>query len=268
MVAFSALVGYLVIADHPLWSVTFALAGGIALLSGAASMLNQIQERNVDAGMQRTRFRPLVTGEIKVGDASLLATSFIVTGFMLLTAISLPTALAGLLALFFYNGLYTPLKRHSSLALFPGALSGALPVAAGWLAGSGSMQSPGFYSLLIFMFLWQVPHFICMAIRERDDYRQAGLSLVPDSVTAGQLLQLLRLWSAALAIGALLLVALGFVPHPFCAFVAIGTLFWLVFFTFIPFKIAPEVFAAGQGRRLKLFLGLFLLLILVDSVLI
>jgi len=269
MVAFSAVVGYIAVPGGRSPAVALILWVGIALLSGAASILNQVQEFEVDACMARTRLRPLITGLISRRDALILAVGCGLSGLALLFALNLPVALAALLALFLYNGLYTPLKRYSSFALFPGALSGALPVAAGWLAASGSLQSPRLYSLLIFMVLWQVPHFISLAIRERNDYRQAGLALIPDSVTTVQLVQLTRLWTAALGVGSLQLIAVGFLTRPLTVYPAIGMVLWLTFRSLLPFRISsPELFATAQGGRLKLFLGLFLLLILLDAIMI
>jgi protoheme IX farnesyltransferase len=267
MVAFSAVVGYLAAADQHSWPIALILWFGIALLSGAASIFNQVQERLIDSRMERTRLRPLVTGAISIGEALLLAVCCGLIGLILLVAVTVSTALAGIFVLLLYNGLYTPLKRHTSLALFPGALSGALPVAAGWLAASGSLHDPRLYSLLIFMVLWQVPHFISLAIRERDDYRTAGLSLVPDSVSTPQLIQLMRLWTAALAIGGLQLVAIGFLSSAILVAIAIGLIFWLTIRSLIPIRVAAfEEFATAHGRRLKLFLMLFFILVLFNSV--
>lgn len=269
MVAFSAVVGYLAVPEGRSSAVALILWAGIALLSGSASILNQVQEFEVDACMVRTRLRPLVTGLITRREALILAVGCGLSGFALLSALNLLVVLAALLALLLYNGLYTPLKRYTSFALFPGALSGALPVAAGWLAASGSLQSPRLYSLLIFMVLWQVPHFISLAIRERNDYRQAGLALVPDSVTTVQLVQLTRLWTAALGVGSLQLVAIGFFPRQLTLYSAIGMVLWFMFRSLLPFRISsPEQFATAQGGRLKLFLGLFLLLIVLDATMI
>ncbi|MBE0500958.1 MAG: UbiA family prenyltransferase [Desulfuromonadales bacterium] len=267
MVAFSAVVGYLAVEGGRSSAVALTLWVGIALFSGGASILNQVQECDVDACMARTRLRPLVTGLITRREALILAVGCTVSGLALLFALDLLVALTALLALLLYNGLYTPLKRHTSFALFPGAISGALPVAAGWLAASGSLQSPRLYSLLIFMVLWQVPHFISLAICERDDYHKAGLGLVPASVTTTELIQLTRLWTVALAVGGLQLVASGLLVQPLCiAFAIIGTL-WLMLCSLLSCRLfTPEEFASAHGRRLKLFLALFFLLILIDSV--
>ena len=269
MVAFSALVSYLAGAGIREWPVALGLWFGIFLLSAAASILNQIQERVIDARMTRTHMRPLAAGMMTSGEALFFAAGCAAGGLVMLFAINSPTALASLLALLVYNGLYTPIKQYSSLALFPGAISGALPVAAGWLAASGSLLDPRLCSLLIFMILWQVPHFICLAIRERDDYKLAGLALIPDSVSSVQLVYLTRLWTAALAVAGLHLAAVGLLRNTAGIYTVVGVVLWLTLRSLFPFNIpSPVVYATAQGWRLKLFLTLFLLLILVDSVMI
>ena len=269
MVSFSALVSYLVAVGVREWSVALVLWSGIFMLSAAASMLNQVQEREIDTRMARTRLRPLASGALAISEALLLVAVCLVLGLILLFSINAPTALASLLALLIYNGLYTPLKRHTSLSLFPGAISGALPIASGWLAGAGSLQDPRLCLLFIFMILWQMPHFICMAIRERDDYKRAGLSLIPDSVSSTQLVYLTRLWIAALSVAGLQLAVVGLVQNRGVAFAVAGVVLWLTFRSILPFTVAsPDAFAKIQGGRLKLFLTLFLLLVLIDSVLV
>lgn len=228
MVAFSALVSYLMAAGVREWSVALTLWCGIYLLSAAASILNQIQERKIDARMARTRLRPLASGTLSVTDALLLVVGCMAAGLALLFAINVPTALVSFLALLAYNGFYTPLKKRSSFALFPGAISGALPIASGWLAASGSLLDPRLCSLLIFMVLWQIPHFICLAIRDRDDYKLAGLALIPDSVSTVQLVYLTRLWTAALAVAGLQLVAVGLIQSTLVIYTVAGAVFWLV----------------------------------------
>ena len=269
MVAFSALVSYLMATGTREWSVALALWCGIYLLSAAASILNQIQERKIDARMARTHLRPLASGTLSVTDALLLVVGCVAAGLALLFAINSPTALISLLALLVYNGLYTPLKKRSSFALFPGAISGALPIASGWLAASGSLLDPRLCSLLIFMVLWQIPHFICLAIRDRDDYKLAGLALIPDSVSTVQLVYLTRLWTAALAVAGLQLVAVGLIQNTIIIYTVAGVVFWLVTRSMLPIKVdSPDAFATALGGRLKLFLTVFLLILLIDSVII
>lgn len=269
MVAFSALVSYLVAVGVHEWSVALALWSGIFMLSASASILNQVQEREIDTRMARTRMRPLAAGTLTVSEALFFALGCAVIGLVLLFSINSSAAVVSLLALVVYNGLYTPLKKQSSLALFPGAISGALPIASGWLAASGSLLDPRLCLLLIFMILWQMPHFICLAIRERDDYKLAGLSLIPDSVSSVQLVYLTRLWTAALAVAGMQIAAVGLLQSVVAVFAIVGIVAWLTLRSIFPFAVvSPEVFATIQGGRLKLFLTLFLLFILIDSVLV
>ena len=127
-----------------LWSI--CLAGMFLAMAGFA--LDMYTDRDIDRHGGRTwPVNPLAAGMMTGGEALFFAVGCAAAGLVLLFAIDVPTALASLLALLVYNGLYTPIKKYSSLALFPGAISGALPVAAGWLAlaqrsiGSGSPDS-------------------------------------------------------------------------------------------------------------------------------
>lgn len=265
MVAFSALVGYVAAAQSLDWRLVLALPLGIALLSAAASILNQFQERTHDALMARTDGRPLACGRVAAGDALLLACGCALSGALLLAAIDLPVLATGLAAMLFYNALYTPLKRISSFALLPGAVSGALPVAAGWLAAESPWSERQLVLMVIFMVLWQVPHFICLAIRERDEYRRAGFKLVPESVTAEQMLALTCLWSVALAVAGMLLVAAGLLAMPYSVG-AVALIGWLLAGFLRMWRAeSPVVFATAYGGRLKLFLGFYLGLILIDG---
>ena len=111
---------------------------GILILACGSAIVNHIQERNTDALMNRTKGRPIPSGEISVRNATVLALIFIFTGTLILFlgAGLLATGLA-LLNLIWYNAFYTPLKKKSSLAILPGSLVGAIPPAVGWVAAGG-----------------------------------------------------------------------------------------------------------------------------------
>ncbi|MBN2432840.1 MAG: protoheme IX farnesyltransferase [Acidobacteria bacterium] len=149
---------------------------GIFLLAGAASALNQVQERRFDALMQRTRRRPLPAGRISPAAALVFAATLLAAGLILLgvsTSGGLSVSL-GLLAVGWYNLVYTPLKRVSAFAALPGALVGALPPAIGWSAGGGELLSPVNIVLMGLLFVWQVPHFWFLLLIHGDDYERAG----------------------------------------------------------------------------------------------
>lgn len=147
---------------------------GTALVVGAANTLNMYLERHSDCLMARTRTRPLPTGrvspEVALAFGILLATH----GLPLLSLLVNPlTALLTAIALASYVFVYTPLKQVSPLALHVGAVPGALPPLIGWASVHGTLDAPA-WALFAILFLWQLPHFLAIAIFRRDDYARAG----------------------------------------------------------------------------------------------
>ena len=115
-----------------------APALGILLLSSGSAVINHYQERDTDSLMKRTRNRPIPSGKISAKNALVFALFLIISGSIILFSGSGLLALSiGLLNLFWYNFVYTPLKKRSSLAIIPGSLVGALPPMVGWVAGGG-----------------------------------------------------------------------------------------------------------------------------------
>ena len=243
------------------------LAAGTLLLAMAASALNEVQERRLDALMERTRSRPIPRGAVAPGTAAWLALGLGSAGFLILLggAGGVP-ALLGLLALAWYNGLYTPLKRISAFAVVPGSVIGALPPAMGWAAAGGSPADPGALALCFLFFVWQVPHFWLLALLHREGYRSAGLPTLHRHFTEPQILRLIFVWTCAAAAACALLPALGATRGDAALLVLLGAGLGLV----LRFRRLP---GPGQGppqfRRAFLDINLFLLLVmaavLVDS---
>jgi heme o synthase len=146
-----------------------------AAVVGAANALNCYLERDVDARMRRTRDRPLPAGRVDPLVALGLGLAVPAFAIPLLALAAGPlTAFLALLALATYVLAYTPLKRRSSLALFVGAVPGAIPPALGWTAVTGRLD-PGALSLFALLFAWQLPHFLAVSLYLRDDYARGGL---------------------------------------------------------------------------------------------
>jgi protoheme IX farnesyltransferase len=149
------------------------------LVTAAASVLNQWLERHTDARMKRTANRPLPAGRIGGREAVALGLGLLVAGLAyMLLAVPHPLA-AGVTAFTFaaYVGLYTPLKRVTTLNTLIGAVPGALPPVIGWAAVSGRLDA-GALALFLIVFVWQVPHFLAIAWMYRDDYARAGMKML------------------------------------------------------------------------------------------
>ena len=150
----------------------------IVLITGSASIFNQVLERDTDALMERTRERPLVTGEIHARDALFFGAVLGVAGTVgLALSFNLLSALLGLATLLAYVALYTPLKRVSTLNTVVGAIPGAAPPLLGYVAIAGAVE-PWAWMLFAIVFVWQFPHFMAIAWTCREDYRRAGHQMI------------------------------------------------------------------------------------------
>ncbi len=172
LVGYSALFGFF-LAD-PTVSVRALLTGvGLFLLATGAATLNSIQEHHIDAHMERTKERPLPRKAVSLSRAGFQAILLLGAGIVVLNAVS-PTIFplcVAVFALVLYNGIYTPLKQQSVLAIVPGAVCGALPPYIGWLVAGGGKTGFEPSLLITLMVLWQVPHFWLVLLHHREDYK-------------------------------------------------------------------------------------------------
>jgi len=163
---------------------------GTALACSGTNALNQYAERDVDGLMRRTSMRPLPAGRLTPRQALWFAWTTAVLGIIYLVLFVgwIPAALV-LASLVSYIYVYTPLKRRTSLNTIVGAVPGALPILAGWVAGGGSMGLAG-WTLFAIMFLWQLPHFLALAWMFREDYLRGGFVMLsrndPDGRRTGR----------------------------------------------------------------------------------
>ncbi|MDP9034141.1 MAG: heme o synthase, partial [Myxococcota bacterium] len=150
---------------------------GTALLVGSANALNMWWERDVDARMTRTRNRPLPAGRMAPDLALAFGLGLAAVSTPMLFLVNATTGVLGAVALVSYVAIYTPLKRHTHLALLVGAIPGAMPPLLGWSTATGAVGLGGAL-LFIVLFLWQVPHFAAISIFRAEDYARAGLQVV------------------------------------------------------------------------------------------
>ena len=259
----SAGTGYLAFSRACRPGLPLCLAGTLLMAMGSAA-LNEVQEHRLDALMDRTRLRPIPSGRVAPQAAALLAASLAITGFLLLLAQDPPPAFLGLLAMAWYNGLYTPLKRLTAFAVVPGSVIGALPPAIGWSAAGGSLLDPSILALACFFFLWQVPHFWLLALLHRAGYEQAGLPTLARHFQGPQILRLIFTWTcAALAAGGLL-AGSGLVDSPGARLLLFGSCLWLL----VRFGALLQGMAhPGIVRKAFLDINLFVLLVMAAVVL-
>jgi heme o synthase len=141
----------------PFWPLACSAIGVFLLACGAAT-LNNFQDRRVDARFRRTRKRALPAGDASTALALAQAFLLMAAGLIALWRLSGDLALAGAAAAACYNGIYTPLKKKTRLAVFLGTVCGMLPPLMGWMAAGGDPFSPEIGAVMAILGIWQVPH--------------------------------------------------------------------------------------------------------------
>src|SRR5258708_5712400 len=211
VVVVPTLAGYcLTVSDPVKWTLLMMTLVGSALAAAGASVLNQVRERDFDAVMPRPADRPLPAGRIDPSEACLFGLVLAIGGIaMLALEVNILTASLGTLTLVTYLFVYTPAKRFTTLCTVLGAVPGAIPVMMGCTAATGRISATAL-DLFLILFLWQIPHFLAIAILYRDDYAKGGFHILPVSdrsldVTARQVV----LYCLALLPVTLFPVALG-----------------------------------------------------------
>ncbi|OAQ41662.1 protoheme IX farnesyltransferase [Pedobacter psychrophilus] len=181
LVVFSASISFLIAEESRVainWTSWVKLIIGGFLVTSAANGFNEIIEKDLDKLMQRTADRPLPSGRMNTGQALVLSLIMGVFGTFLLGSLNILTGLLSVFSIFFYAFIYTPLKRKSPIAVFVGAIPGALPPLIGYVAAHGYIDH---IALILFgiQFVWQFPHFWAIAWVLDDDYKRAGFRLLP-----------------------------------------------------------------------------------------
>ncbi len=177
-VVFSSIAGYLLGVDVVDYKVLALLALGGYFMVGASNAYNQIIEKDLDALMNRTKNRPVPAGRMSVNTAFTIATIFTVLGIAILYIINPKTAMFGAISIFLYTCVYTPLKTRTPLAVFVGAIPGAIPFMLGWVAATNEFGiEPG--TLFALQFFWQFPHFWAIGWFLYDDYKKGGFFMLP-----------------------------------------------------------------------------------------
>lgn len=279
MVVFSTVVSYLIATEYRnLLDVLLLFFGGMCI-TGSANTINQIAEKDTDALMKRTASRPVASGRMSVNEATVFA---IITGLVglliMLLRFNWQSSLIGLVSLFLYGFIYTPLKKVNSIAVLVGAFPGALPCLIGWVAafyGSPVLWIGGWIIFGI-QFLWQFPHFWAIAWVAHQDYSRAGFKLLPSDkgptkFTAVQTV----MYSLLMVPVGLLPYVVKFIPdshgnlHSMCGIVSLwivlGCNLWMVFVS-IRLYINMDVKSARRVMFSSYFyLAVVLLALLADK---
>jgi len=180
-VVFSGVFGYCLAADRVEWWKIAVLVVASIAITGAANIINQIIEKDSDKVMKRTAVRPLPTGRLSVNEAAIFAFILFSIGcYLYVEVFNIRAAALAVLSLLLYGFVYTPLKRKGQIAVFVGALPGAFPPMIGWVAATNHFGwAPGI--LFAIQFFWQFPHFWAIGWLAFDEYKKAGIQMMPGS---------------------------------------------------------------------------------------
>jgi protoheme IX farnesyltransferase len=162
-----------------LWLILATLVGG-ALSAGSANSFNCYIDRDIDKVMNRTKKRPLVTGELTDKEAFRFAWALGIISIVWLAVLVNPlSAVLSLIAILFYVFVYTlGLKRRTPQNIVWGGAAGAVPVLIGWAAVTNEI-SPAAWVLFFIIFLWTPPHYWPLSMRYLEDYKKAGVPMLP-----------------------------------------------------------------------------------------
>lgn len=163
-----------------MWINWLKLVVGGFLVTSAANCFNEVIEVDLDKLMKRTMDRPMPAGRMTNGQGLVLGLGMGMAGTYLLGSLNILTGLLSVFSILLYAFAYTPLKRKSPIAVFVGAIPGALPALIGYVAGQPHGQIDKI-ALILFaiQFVWQFPHFWAIAWVLDDDYKLAGFRLLP-----------------------------------------------------------------------------------------
>lgn len=233
---------------------------GAALVMAAGCVLNNYVDRDIDPYMDRTKERPTLDGRLHPRFVLWYGLSLAVVGISLLGLFVNPiSAMMALIGLFFYVIVYTMwLKRTSTLNTVVGGVSGAMPPVIGYVAISQQMDSVAWILFLI-LFLWQPPHFLALAIRRCEEYRAAGIPMLPVVKGFHETKRQMVLWAAVLVPASLLLHTLGVVGNVYFVTALVLGFLW-VGMLLSGFKAQDEI---RWARKMFLYSILYLTVLFV-----
>src|SRR4030095_1425390 len=240
LVSFTTGLGY-ILGAKDVGLTLFGVVGGIFLLAAASSALNHWQERDTDALMHRTRFRPIPSGKIEPAGVLMIAVFLLILGsFVLAVTTNLTTLLVGLVTFVWYNGVYTPLKKKSAFAILPGAIVGALPPIAGWAAAGVDIFDYRVMIVAAYMFVWQIPHFWLLLLLYGEDYQRGGFPTLNTVFNNDQLKRITFAWLVATVLVALLvplfIYLYNFFTLPLIMVISLGMIAISFRFLFLPLE--------------------------------
>lgn len=267
-VALTTSTGYLVY-SRAFETGLLAPVTGIFLLACGSSAFNHLQESKRDSLMRRTAGRPIPSGQIRPVYVFAIALALSLAGSLILFFGSgLVPMLLGLLALAWYNLIYTYLKRVTAFAVVPGSVIGAIPPLVGYVAAGGSLNQSTAWIMAFFFFIWQVPHFWLLLLKYSKDYEKAGFPSLTKVFSIDQIKFLTFIWTLSTAISALILAASSMIASRLISIlIALMSLYMILIFSGLLRKSKAEFNPVWYFWRINLFVLLMMIFLAIDSLL-
>jgi heme o synthase len=188
--------------------VLFTLLGSSLIIAGSCTINNYV-DRDIDHLMDRTKERPTVTGKFDPSKVLILGLFLIILGTFLLALTTWTAVVIGIIGVFSYVVLYTLWSKRQYVSnTVVGSVSGAVPPLIGWAAVDGNLDLIA-WCLFIIMFFWQPPHFYALAMRRVEEYRAAGIPMLPVVKGFKTTKRHINLWVAGLLPLPFFLMSLG-----------------------------------------------------------
>ena len=262
-VLFSTVLGFVLPLDNVITVLPLLyLLLGTALTGGGAHVLNQWMEQIPDSKMNRTKNRPLPMGKLSGNEALSFGIVISIAGITTLWFSLNPlTAALGILTLFSYILVYTPLKQRTVANTWFGAITGALPPAMGWAAARGQLDWE-VLPIFALLYFWQLPNFFAIAWMYRDDYRRGGFKMISLADQTGRKTGLQMLVTGVLLFIASL--AVYFIGQGSMVYLAVASLLGLGFLIVITLFFRES---SVENAR-KVFLASIIYLTVLSTVLI
>jgi heme o synthase len=264
-VTLTAFLGYIAYSRNFAFTM-IAVVSGVFLMAAGSSAMNHYQERNTDRLMDRTRNRPIPSGRIKAKYILWFGSSLLLMGgFILLSETNPISFMLGIITFIWYNLIYTPLKKITAFAVFPGSVIGAIPPLIGWTAAGGSVFEPTILAIAFFFFMGQIPHFWLILLKNGKDYEKAGLASLTNVFNEKQIRQLTFFWIVATVLSSLVLVFFRVIFSEWLIVVlSVGSLIYVISSISLPLETKKERNFKMEFIKLNIFYMLVMLLIIIQ----
>lgn len=247
-------------------NLLFVLLGTLILAFGSAT-LNQYQERNTDSLMDRTKSRPIPAGRISENNALIISILLIISGsIILILGVNLLSFALGILNLFWYNFIYTPLKRKTALAIIPGSLVGAIPPMIGWVAANGDLFDFRIIIISFFFFIWQIPHFWILLLKLDKDYQLAKFPTITSNFSKQQLARIIFSWTVATGLCSILIPLSLKLTNTLTMSLIISLVLFIIFSSIKLLKFSENNFSTiSSFRTINLFVLSVIIVISINK---